>query len=124
MLLLTPHMKLLLAIQPVDFRKGIPGLMGLCKNHLKEDPFSGTLFAFRNRKETSVKVLIYDGQGFWLCTKRFSDGKLKWWPKSQGVASQITSNELQILLAKGTPVNAKLGQEWVPIKESVGLNLY
>jgi len=114
-LLLTPHMKLLLAIEPVDFRKGIPGLMGLCKNHLSEDPFSGTLFAFRNNKKTSVKVLIYDGQGFWLCTKKFSSGKLKWWPNSKNLTSQITSNELQILLAQGIPVNAKLGKDWVPI---------
>ena len=115
MLLLTPHMKLLLAIKPVDFRKGIPGLMGLCKKSLNEDPFSGILFIFRNNKETSVKVLTYDGQGFWLCTKKFSSGKLKWWPTSQEQASEITSHELQILLAQGSPVNANLGEDWIPI---------
>jgi transposase len=115
MLLLTPHMRLLLAINPVDFRKGIPGLMGLCKNQLDDDPFSGTLFAFRNKKETSVKALIYDGQGFWLCMKRFSDGTLKWWPKSQEAAAQVTVHELQVLLAQGSPVNAKLGEDWAPI---------
>jgi transposase len=41
---------------------------------------SGTLFLFRNRSGTAIKLLTYDGQGYWLCLKRFSQGKLQWWP--------------------------------------------
>ena len=115
MLLLTPHMRILLAVKPEDFRKGIPGLMGLCKKHLEEDPFSGALFVFRNRKENAIKILTYDGQGFWLCMKRFSSGTLQWWSKSQKQLSKITANELQILLAQGIPSNANLGCDWLPI---------
>ena len=70
MLLLSPHMRILLAVDAIDFRKGIPGLMGVCKKYLQEDPFSGVLFVFRNNKETAIKALIYDGQGFWLIMER------------------------------------------------------
>ena len=81
MIQITPQMRLLLAVEPVDFRKGIDGLAGLCSRVLKADPFSGHVFVFRNRPGTAVKILVYDGQGFWLCQKRLSKGRFKWWPE-------------------------------------------
>lgn len=78
MLQLTPHMRLLVCVDPVDFRKGIDGLVRICRDELAEDPFRGTLFVFRNRRATAVKVLAYDGQGFWLCQKRLSTGRFGW----------------------------------------------
>ena len=80
MLQLTPQMRIMLAVEPADFRKGIDGLAGICKRVLNTDPFSGVLFVFRNRKGTSIKILLYDGQGFWLCQKRLSSGRFTWWP--------------------------------------------
>ena len=80
MLQVTPQMKILLAVQPADFRKGIDGLAALCKLSLDQDPFAGTVFVFRNRRATAIKVLVYDGQGFWLCQKRLSSGRFHWWP--------------------------------------------
>jgi transposase len=62
--------RILVAVDPVDFRQGIDGLVRLCKDALGQDPFRGGLFAFRNRRATALKVLVYDGQGFWLCHKR------------------------------------------------------
>lgn len=121
MLLLTPHMRILLAVSPVDFRKGIPGLMGICKKHLDEDPFSGAIFAFKNRKERAVKLLTYDGQGFWLCLKKFSSGSLKWWPNNHTLLSSVTVHELQILLAQGIPSKANLGSDWIPINHTTNL---
>ena len=50
MIQITPHMRILLAVEPVDFRKGIDGLAGVCKNILDEDPFAGYLFIFANKK--------------------------------------------------------------------------
>jgi transposase len=67
MLQITPQMKILVAVAPVDFRRGIDALARLCQGHLKHDPFAGTVFVFRNRRASSLKVLMYDGQGFWLC---------------------------------------------------------
>lgn len=60
----TPHMRLLVCVEPIDFRKGIDGLVALCREQLREDPFRGSVFVFRNRRAVSVKVLAYDGQGF------------------------------------------------------------
>ena len=59
-LALSPSQRILLAVQPVDFRKGIDGLIGLCRQRLNENPLMGTLFVFTNRRRTSLKLLIYD----------------------------------------------------------------
>ena len=112
MLQLTPQQRLLLAVQPVDFRKGICGLKALCRNHLDENPFSGAVFGFANRSRTSVKLLVYDASGFWLCQKRFSKGKLAWWPSSIKRAKEIRACELNILLAQGNPEQACIPEDW------------
>ena len=70
MIQITPQMRVVVAVEPVDFRKGIDGLARLCKEVLRHDPFGGWVFVFRNRRATAVKVLVYDGQGFWLCYKK------------------------------------------------------
>jgi len=103
MLKLTPHQRLLLAVDPADFRKGIDSLVALCKQDLKLDAFSGIVFAFTNRKKTAVKILIYDSNGFWLCLKRFSKGKLAWWPTEAKDAVEIQAEALSVLLSQGDP---------------------
>jgi transposase len=72
MLAITPQMRILVAVEAVDFRKGIDSLAELCRAKLDADPFSGCLFVFRSRRATSIQVWVYDGQGFWLATKRLS----------------------------------------------------
>jgi len=88
MIQLIPQLRILLACKPVDFRNGIDGLAALCKRELAEDPFSGALFVFRNRRGTSLKMLCYDGVGFWLVTRRLSQGRLRWWPEDQDAMLQ------------------------------------
>ena len=80
MIQITPQMRIMVAVEPADFRRGIDGLARLCKDVLKHDPFSGWVFVFRNRSATALKILVYDGQGFWLCHKRLSSGRFRWWP--------------------------------------------
>ena len=102
MLAITPQMKILVATQPADFRRGIDGLARLCKDTLGEDPFAGTVFCFRNRRKTAIKVLVYDGQGFWLCHKRFSEGRLHWWPDARDAATQrLAAHQLSVLFSPG-----------------------
>ena len=60
MLAITPQMRILVAVEAVDFRKGIDSLAELCRAKLNADPFSGCLFVFRSRRATSIKVLVYD----------------------------------------------------------------
>src|SRR5437763_9923645 len=73
-------MRILVAIEAVDGRKGIDSLARLCQERLAADPFSGCLFLFRSRAGTSIRILVYDGQGFWLAQKRLSKGRFVWWP--------------------------------------------
>ncbi len=102
MLQVTPHHRLLLATKHVDFRKGIEGLAALCRNILREDPLGGTLFVFTNRRKTSVKILLYDGNGFWLCQKRFSKGTLAWWPASEAKLHSLTPVNFTFFSPKAT----------------------
>jgi transposase len=99
---LTPQMRFLVCTHPVDFRKGIDGLAALCRQRLADDPFSGTVFVFRNHRSTAVKLLAYDGQGFWLCLKRLSKGRFGHWPSADGVVKrEVLAHQLQVLLVGG-----------------------
>jgi transposase len=113
MIAITPHMRILLAVEPADFRKGIDGLARLCRMVLKSDPFSGAVFVFRNKKATALKILIYDGQGFWLCQKRLSKGRFGWWPCNADAAlSPLDAHQLQLLLWNGDPSSAAVAPHW------------
>jgi transposase len=114
MIQVTPHMRILVAIAPADFRKGIDGLMRLCRIELSSDPFAGTLFVFRNKRRTALKLLVYDGQGFWLCQKRLSTGKFRYWPENTGDAARALKGiELQLLISGGDPSVARTAAaEW------------
>ncbi len=83
MIQITPQMRILLAVEPVDFRKGIDGLVTVCRAALATDPLAGALFVFRSRRRHALKLLTYDGQGFWLCQKRLSAGRFAWWPSGR-----------------------------------------
>ncbi len=112
MIQVSAQMRILVAVDPADFRRGIDGLARLCKEHLKEDPFSGTLFVFRNRRGTSIKAIYYDNQGFWLCQKRLSSGKFRFWPTSTDKSRRLEAHELQVLLAAGNPEGTQAAPAW------------
>lgn len=100
----TPQMRILVAVEPVDFRLGIDGLSRTCRAVLRTDAFSGTVFVFRNRRKTAIKILVYDGQGFWLCHKRLSSGRFHWWPSNpEDPVTALQAHELQVLLRGGDP---------------------
>ena len=120
MLALTSHHKIFLAIKPVDFRKGLDGLIALCQQVLSQDPFSGYWFVFRNRKKTSVKIIVYDGVGYWLILRRFSKGKLSFWPVNERVSVSLSATELQILLNQGKPNDVTFEEPFALLNESSG----
>ena len=80
MLYLTANTKVLLATQPVDFRRQLDGLIALCQNQFNHNPRSGFLFVFINRSRTMIRVLCYEEHGYWLATKRLSRGRYTLWP--------------------------------------------
>jgi len=96
MISLTSHSKVYIFSEAVNFKNGIDGLVRLCENQIHADPYSGQFFVFINKSKISVKILVYDGQGFWLMQKRLSRGTFKYWPKThcefQGMAAQVLLN--------------------------------
>ena len=116
MLQLTPYSRIFLAVQPVDCRKGIDGLAAVCRQALAENPLDGAIFVFRNRTATTLKLLAYDGQGFWLCPKRLSHGRFHWWPTATSPRLTLSAWELQVLLGNGHPDRAQLAPDWHPVR--------
>jgi len=95
--------RILVAVEAIDGRKGIDALAQLCREKLQEDPFSGCLFVFRTRNAAAIKILAYDGQGFWIAQKRLSKGRFRWWPSGSGAARTLEAYQVQLLLAAGNP---------------------
>jgi transposase len=103
-------------VAPADFRKGIDGLVRLCKETLGQDPFAGVMFVFRNRRATAIKVLVYDGQGFWLCHKRLSENRFRWWPRADDrAAASLAAHQLTVLFSAGDPTRTGSAPDWRPL---------
>jgi transposase len=115
MIQITPQMHVLVAVEPVDLRKGIDGLAAVCREKLQADPFSGWVFVFRSRRATAIRILVYDGQGFWMAQKRLSKGRFPWWPSGNTPAKTLQAHQVQLLLAAGNPET-----EAAPVWRKVG----
>src|SRR5260370_20535916 len=103
MIQITAQMRVLVAIEPVDGRKGIDSLAQLCQEKLAEDPFSGCVFVFRSRSGTAIRLLSYDGQGYWLAQKRLSKGRFVWGPGATQPTKLLEAYEAPLLTAAGRP---------------------
>lgn len=114
MIAITPTMRVMVAIKPVDFRRGIDGLAQLCHSTLASDPRDGTIFVFRCRNAKSIKLLTHDGQGFWLAQKRLASGRFRHWPTStaDSATAQLLADEFLTLLWAG---NRKLAYAQAPL---------
>jgi transposase len=112
MIQLTPQSRIFLATQPVDFRKGIDSLAAVCRQVLGDNPLEGAVYVFRNRAGTALKLLQYDGQGYWLMLKRLSQGRFSWWPQSIDARVPLSARELIIVLWNGNPEQAQMAQDW------------
>ncbi len=98
MLYLTAQNKILLSPTSTDFRKQIDGLVALCKNHLEQSPNSGSMFVFINKARTMIRILRYDGNGYWLATKRLSKGRYNNWPRKSCLVHPLQASELSKII--------------------------
>jgi transposase len=122
MIQLTAQMRILVAVEPVDFRRGIDGMCRVCRQILSSDPFSGAVFVFRSRRGTAIKILAYDGQGFWLCQKRLSHGRFDHWPRSGAgdeKTRQLLAHQVQVLLMGGNPEATQAASPWRSVTPDV-----
>ena len=103
----TGAKKVYLACGPTDMRKSINGLAAIVTGSFQLDPFEAALFAFCNRNRDRVKILEWDGDGFWLYFKRLEKGRFRWPASGDAATMLLTGEELSILLG-GTKVELKL----------------
>jgi len=114
---LGPATKIYLATGVTDLRRGFNGLHGLIQHQLKDDPLSGHLFVFCNRRRDALKVFAFDGSGMWVCAKRLEVGTFQW-PQSGEVKVQMTAAQLTLLLS-GIDLRAtKLRRWWRPERKN------
>jgi len=99
--------RVLIATRPVDFRKGMDGLAALVKEHLRADPFSGTIFVFRAKRADRVKLIVWDGTGLCLFAKRLEQGTFRW-PKIEDGTMRLTASQLAALIE---------GLDWTRVRE-------
>lgn len=78
MLSFSGSLKVFVALEPCDMRRGFNGLHALVTERLGEDPRGGALFVFSNRRHTRLKILYWDGTGLWALSKRLEAGTFFW----------------------------------------------
>jgi len=100
----------------IDFRCGIDKLVSVCVSVLKLEPtLPSAIFAFRNRASDAIKILFYDGTGYWLCQKRLSKSKFKNWPAENEPMTQCGLDDFREIIS--TSVKSKsLNLPWERIK--------
>jgi transposase len=96
-----------LACGPTDMRKSINGLSMIVESRFNLDPFDGALFVFCNRNRDRLKILEWDGDGFWLYFKRLEKGHFRWPAVGVDATMMLTGEELSYLLG-GTRIELKL----------------
>lgn len=95
----SPSVKVFAYTEAVDMRKGFDGLFGLVKTQLGRDPLSGDLFVFMSRDRKRAKVLLWDGTGLCLYSKRLERGQFaNLWADSERQEIELTAAELQLFL--------------------------
>ena len=98
MMVPSHNLRILLAAQPVDFRKGHDGLAAVAQLALKEDPFTGTVFVFRSKRADRMKILFWDGTGIVMVYKRLEKGRFTWPKRGDGVV-ELDRTQLETLFA-------------------------
>ena len=108
----TPS-RILVARDPIDFRKQIEGLAAVAEVHLGEEPLDGTLFVFRNRRKTAAKLLVWTYGGFLLLYKKLERGQFSW-PQFDADRGTITPAELAALLEGIDLTRSRRLSRWNP----------
>lgn len=113
MLSFASSVRVFLAVEPIDVRKGFEGLHALASERLREDVRSGALFVFTNKRHTRLKMLYFDGTGLWLMTKRLEEGTFAW-PKLKevGAAKLALRPEALVMLTDGIDLRGAKMRPW------------
>ena len=113
MMQLSPQSRIFVATEPVDFRKGIDGLAAVCRQRLGDNPLEGAVYVFRNRSGPSLKLLLYDGQGYWLMYEAtLTRGAFRGGPTARTHGYPCRLESCIILTWNGHPERAQMAKDW------------
>ena len=113
MLSFPGSLRVFVALESCDMRKGYNGLMALVSERLEEDVRGGAIFVFSNRRHDRLKMLYFDGSGLWLLSKRLERGTFAW-PKSveQGQRKLRLAPEALAMLTDGIDLRGARMRPW------------
>ena len=104
--------RIYLATGATDMRKGANGLYGLVRDRLQCDPLSGHVFLFSNAKRNRLKLLVWDGTGLWICSKRLEEGRFHWTESRDGQDKIVMTHEELALLLGGIDLKQTKRRRW------------
>lgn len=111
MLSFSGSLRVFVAVEPCDMRKGYEGLSALAGEVLGEDVRSGAIFVFSNKRRTRLKILYFDGTGLWLMNKRLESGTFSW-PKADGRTKLRLKAEALAMLTDGIDLRGAKMRPW------------
>jgi len=94
----SSDLKILVASRPIDFRRGINGLVAMVSEALGADPYCGTIYVFRSKRTDRLKMIAWDGSGMVLATKWLEEGSFAWPPEIDG-AVRLSNAQMAMLVA-------------------------
>jgi len=113
MLSFAGSLKVFVALEACDMRKGFNGLHALAAERLGEDPRQGAVFVFTNRRRTRLKLLYWDGTGLWVMTKRLEQGTFSWPQSAQPQATKLKlTAEALAMLTDGVDLRGARLRPW------------
>jgi transposase len=115
-----PATRIYLAAGATDMRKGFDGLYGLVRDRLMCEPQSGHLFLFCNARRNRLKVLVWDGSGLWICSKKLAKGCFSWTPSGDAQGKVVLSHEELSLLLGGIDLTQTKSKRWYRKVNSAG----
>jgi transposase len=116
---LPPAVRVFLCNQPTDLRRSIDGLALAADTVLRQDPYSGHLFVFRNRRGNRLKILYWDRDGFAIWYKRLEQGSFRL-PRRDGASAEVEAVELAMMLEGVDPARVRRRKRFIPPRRSFG----
>lgn len=113
--------RVFVATGKTDMRLGFNGLYALVVGQLQQDPQSGHLFLFVNQRRNRMKILFFDGNSLWVCSRRMEQGRLHW-PSSEDGRLQLTREEFALLIG-GIDLSATRQRKWYRRAVAEGVDL-
>jgi transposase len=107
-----PATRIYVAAGATDMRKHFDGLYGLVRDHLGCTPESGHVFIFTNARRNRLKLVVYDGSGLWVCSKRLDRGCFRWPDADSTVKKIVLSHEELTLLLGGIDLKQTSRRTW------------